>query len=112
MVDGSYVYVSDKEFSWLAKSALAFLKIRQLIEDGYGGNVTNEEWRTAIDEDNPIYIITIDGMNNIRCGYVEITQEYSPIAFHTKEQAEEFLSDPERVQLLKDYFMIEDKNDL
>ena len=29
------------------------------------------------------------------------------IAFHTKEQAEEFLSYPENIQLLKDYFMID-----
>lgn len=91
----------------IEKSALALLKIHQLIEVGYGGNVTNEEWRNSklikviisrqelkeIGEDTPFTKL--------------LTQfTFSHIAFHTKEQAEEFLKYPENVQLLKDYFMI------
>lgn len=30
----------------------------------------------------------------------------TPIAFHTKKQAEDFISYPENIQLLKDYFII------
>ena len=91
----------------IIKSANALLKIHQLIEVGYGGNVTNEEWRNSklikviisrqelkeIGEDTPFTKL--------------LTQfTFSHIAFHTKEQAEEFLKYPENVQLLKDYFMI------
>lgn len=87
----------------IEKSALALLKINQLIEVGYGGNVTNEDWK------NPYlakYDIIPDTAHSdklcVRCvGFVK-----SVIAFYTKEQAEEFLSKPENVQLLKDYFMI------
>lgn len=83
----------------IEKSALALLKIYQLIEAGYGGNVTNEEWESS------------DIINTISCDSdrtLEITGgEYrNQIAFHTEEQAKEFLSYPENIQLLKDYFMI------
>ena len=70
------------------------------VEVGYGGNVTNEDWK------NPYlakYDIIPDTAHSdklcVRCvGFVK-----SVIAFYTKEQAEEFLSKPENVQLLKDY---------
>lgn len=80
----------------IVKSTLSLLKIHQLIEVGYGGNVTNEEWEKA-------YIIscTADKIFTIHA-----TNCIHTIAFHTKEQAEEFLKYPENVQLLKDYFMI------
>lgn len=102
--DGTYVSVSeDCGDTPIEKSALALLKIHQLIEVGYGGNVTNEDWK------NPYlakYDIIPDTAHSdklcVRCvGFVK-----SVIAFYTKEQAEEFLSKPENVQLLKDYFMI------
>ena len=80
----------------IERSTLALLRIRQLIEVGYGGNVTNDEWEKA-------YIIscTADKIFTIHA-----TNCIHTIAFHTKEQAEEFLKYPENVQLLKDYFMI------
>lgn len=85
----------------IIKSANAFLKIRQLIEVGYGGNVTNEEWDGINSYVSIRYYINkrdIDICSNI---YIKTN-----IAFHTKEQAKEFLSYPENVQLIKDYFMI------
>lgn len=97
---GQYVFVNAYP---IEKSAVALLKIHQLIEVGYGGNVTNEDWK------NPYlakYDIIPDTAHSdklcVRCvGFVK-----SVIAFYTKEQAEEFLSKPENIQLLKDYFMI------
>lgn len=104
---GYYVYDSTSSNTPIEKSALALLKINQLIEVGYGGNITNEEWRNSklikviisrqelkeIGEDTPFTKL--------------LTQfTFSHIAFHTKEQAEEFLSYPENIELLKDYFMI------
>lgn len=80
------------------KSALAFLKISQLIEVGYGGNVTNEEWKL-----NTIKYIIDCNKNNF---YITLCNNViHHIAFHTKEQAKEFLQYSENVQLLKDYFM-------
>lgn len=86
----------------IEKSALALLKIHQLIEVGYGGNITKEEFKN----DEYKFIIFVD----ISINELNITSichnTPSPIAFHTREQAKEFLSKPENVQLLKDYFMI------
>lgn len=97
----------------IEKSALALLKIHQLIETGYGGNITNKEWEIInskewkiVNNYKSLYIITLHYNNKIK--YVRVTDvdSYSQIAFHTKEQAEEFLKYPENIQLLKDYFMI------
>ena len=100
---GQHVYINT---SSIEKSVLAHLKIYQLIEVGYGGNVTNEEW---LDNEIEKFIITLNIPN---CRYqFTIVKHVAPeyfnyIAFHTKEQAEEFLKYTENVQLLKDYFMI------
>lgn len=109
--DGHYISVSeDCGGTPIEKAALALFKIHQLIEVGYGGNVTDEEWRN----------------NNIKKWYFAPNTYYSPedgndmwdivyaqyynykrnFAFRTAKQAEDFLSHPENVQLLKDYFMI------
>ena len=87
----------------IEKSALALLKIHQLIEVGYGGNVINDEW---IDRDITKYFISFGNDNIIGIEKTILSEEFSHIAFHTKEQAEEFLSYPENIELLKDYFMI------
>lgn len=85
----------------IVKSAKALLKIRQLIEVGYGGNVTDKEWRSK-----DAYYYTIVS-NTKGCLKVEDIQfNRSLIAFHTVDQAREFLSHPENVELLKDYFMV------
>lgn len=81
-------------------AASALLKIHQLIEVGYGGNITNEEWNNAKTK----YII--DGVVN-KLNISDLSATRCHLAFHTREQAKEFLSYPENVQLLKDYFMIE-----
>lgn len=86
----------------IEKSALALLKIHQLIEVGYGGNITNEEWNRYC---YPKYFIEYNNENKI-FRVMEFSYSKSHIAFHTKEQAEEFLKYSENVQLLKDYFMI------
>lgn len=83
------------------KSAAALLKIHQLIEVGYGGNVTYEEW----DKNYTCVVICYDTMLK-RFVIGRCVSNIRHIAFHTEEQAKEFLSKPENVQLLKDYFMI------
>ena len=97
--DKDYVLTSTG-ISPIERSALALLKIHQLIEIGYGGNITDEEWK----EHTKIkYTIELKDKKLI-CSYTYHFKSH--IAFHTKEQAEEFLKYSENVQLLKDYFMI------
>lgn len=86
----------------IIKSTNALLKIHQLIEVGYGGNVTEEEWNRYC---YPKYFIEYNNESKI-FKVMEFSYSRSHIAFHTKEQAEEFLKYPENIQLLKDYFMI------
>lgn len=97
--------INTKADTPIEKSALALLKIYLIIEVGYGGNVTNEEWKT-VNNYNSLYIITLHYNNKIKCVRIIDIDSYTPIAFHTKEQAREFLKYPENIQLLKDYFMI------
>ena len=89
----------------IERAALALLKIHQLIEKGYGGNVTKEEW-----ENKSRKHIIIPAIHNDEVTFSVFTTisfaNKQHIAFHTYEQREEFLSYKENVQLLKDYFMI------
>ncbi len=92
-------YKADTGSNPIEKSALALLKIHQLIEIAYGGNITNEEWKDNCWK----HVIGSDrGKFFIRSTYSAV----SPIAFHTEEQAKEFLFYPDNVQLLKDFYMI------
>lgn len=86
----------------IEKSALALLKIYHLIKVGYGGNISSKEWY----ESNPKWVIAEFSKEEFVPVCVRNQQYRSYLAFHTKEQAEEFLSYEENIQLLKDYFMI------
>lgn len=101
--DKDYVLTSTG-ISSIERSALALLKIHQLIEVEYGGNVTNEEWKNTT-KLKWYFVPNIADLFDVMC-----SQNYNKkrnIAFHTEEQAKEFLKYPENFQLLKDYFMIE-----
>ena len=94
------ITASYQEMTSIEKAALAFLKIKQLIEICYGGNVTNEEWENS---DICKYYIFYNSISK----QFEVDPDYTikeQIAFHTKEQAKEFLSHPENILLLKDYY--------
>lgn len=95
------------EPSPIEKAALALLKIYQLIEVGYGGNITNEEWKTLSDKYLLIPIIK-DGKIYFTINRTSYFTDKCHIAFHTQEQADEFLSHSENIQLLKDYSMVTD----
>ena len=83
----------------IEKAAIAFIKIHQLIKVGYGGNVTNEEWNN-----HEIKYVINYANNTFVINSVVTTRNH--LAFHTLEQAEEFLSYVENLQLLKDYYMV------
>ena len=82
-----------------AKSALALAQISQLMSY-YGGEITDKEWSN----DEWKYSITIDDKGIIN--NTSIVHLKDIIAFHTKEQRDRFLSFPENVQLVKDFYMI------
>ena len=86
----------------ICKKMIATYKIAKLIELGYGGIVSKEEW--ADKELCKWYIaIGIDGKLQIGSSY-ENWQEF--ISFHTKKQAAEFMSYPENNKLIQQYYMM------
>lgn len=87
------VFLTEKH----AKSVLAMAQISQLMPY-YGGEITNEEWL----ESEMKYTIEKNGKK--ACGDKRVGT-YMLLAFHTKEQRDEFLKNNE--QLVKDYLMIE-----
>lgn len=92
----------------IEKSALALLKIHQLIEVGYGGYPTKEDYDKANHEKLWTVRIYKTDDNDFIFGASPLDGECfkNNIAFHTIEQTNEFISYPENIQLLKDYFMI------
>lgn len=85
-----------------AKSALALLKIRLLIDEAYGGNpCADDKLKGAF------FFIDIDRFVENYLLYVERAADcIDPIAFHTKEQAEEFISHESNRQLIRDFYMV------
>lgn len=80
------------------KKVIATLKIAKLIELGYGGIVTNKEWK----DDNNKYAIEFCNNELVK----RVTRYWNTfITFHTKEQRDEFFEHNE--QLCKDYYMID-----
>lgn len=82
-----------------AKASLALAQISQLMPY-YGGEVTDEEWKN----DEWKYCVLIDKFGIYYHTAVKV--KYL-VAFHTKEQRDRFLSFPENVQLVKDFYMID-----
>ena len=81
---------------------IATYKISRIIELGYGGMVSEEEWR---DKDLfKWYIVPgIEGKLVIDSSY-ENWQEF--VSFHTKQQAEEFMSHESNRKLVEQYYMM------
>ncbi len=86
----------------IVKSAIALLKIHQLIEVGYGGNITSEEWEDSSVEK----FIIVPHEKGFKVDHRFKLRAFRHIAFHTAKQANEFLSYPNNRLLLKDFYMI------
>lgn len=86
----------------LISKCIATLKISKLIELGYGGIMTEEEWENT---EFKKYGIICKPYNK-ELFIKDIWSEQCFISFHTKHQAEEFMSYPENLELVKQYFMI------
>ena len=85
--------------SQIINKAIATFKIAKLIELGYGGMVTNEEWNNNTYKWHIVY----DAQQNKYKVFWE-TLYKDPLSFHTEEQAIEFLENNR--DLLDDYNMI------
>lgn len=92
-------YSRDKTLKTIINKVIATFKIPKLIEVGYGGVITDEEWK---DPSKTIYVI-VSWNNKLQKADTEAeTNDF--IAFHTEEQRDKFLQYNE--QLCKDYFVI------
>lgn len=88
------VFLTEKH----AKSALAMAQISQLMPY-YGGEITDEEWKDI----NITKMVIMRKDNAVKKEFS--FSMYETLAFHTKEQRDEFLKNNE--QLVKNYLMIE-----
>ncbi len=95
-------YKTDIGSNPIEKSALALLKIHQLIEVGYGGNITSKEWEDFSVEK----FIIVPYEKDFKVDHRFKLRAFRHIAFHTAEQANEFLSYPNNRLLLKDFYMV------
>lgn len=88
----------------LNKKLAATFQIKLLIELGYGGMVTEEEWKNdTIRKESIVPCDVRDGFKFVTCYYLS---NKNFIAFHNIEQAEEFMSYPENRKLVEQYYMI------
>ena len=98
--DSTYVNLNIFKSEKYAKSALALAQISQLIPY-YGGEITDEE-----QSNNELkYVVSIYGKKDITL--INAVHYKDLIAFHTVEQRTRFLSFPENVQLVKDFYMVD-----
>jgi len=96
---GEDVVINENELYPIEKAALALIKIHQLIEVGYGGNIADREW----EHNYPKFCVLC---RDKQITNAEYTYQREPVSFHTDAQRNEFLSYPENVQLVKDFYMI------
>ena len=89
----------------------ATLKIAKLIELGYGGMITEEEWKlsSSYTSETTIWTIVCEYKAESKEPQFRIARNWDQpelVSFHTKEQAEEFMSYPENRKLVEQYYMI------
>ena len=80
---------NSKEFDNYMAHVIAEYKIK-LLMSYYGGEITREKWKS----------------DNMTKYVIEMLSDYGFLAFHTKEQRDDFLKYNE--QLVRDYYMISD----
>lgn len=98
IADTDYPATTEEE-----KSALALLKILQLIKKGYGGVANPKFWCAEY-----CVPVVLPNENNRVCWDDMVEEMHSPIVFESHELAIEFFSYESNIQLLKDFFMLND----
>ena len=89
----------------LRNKLIATYKIAKLIELGYGGMVTEDEYilnEDSIEDD--LWSVWINANGEIECTAIKDCRDF--LVFHTQQQAEEFMSYPENRTLVEQYYMI------
>lgn len=83
----------------------ATAKISKIIELGYGGAITDDEWT---EQDVPKYCIipSLETKSRLKVERQLLYMQKQFIAFHTRKQAEEFISYESNVLLSKQYYMM------
>lgn len=94
--------IPAEEKTILDKSSSAYLKILQLIEYGYGGIITPEDWKKK----QVRWLISWNYIDNEPLPVLAMNHSYTPLTFHHERWVDEFLKYPENLQLLKEYFMV------
>ena len=86
---------------------IATYKISRIIDLGYGGIVSEEEWKDLkIPKYSVIYHPTCQDEKLKFDGDEELPTEKHFIAFHTPEQREEFMSHESNRKLVEQYYMM------
>lgn len=93
-----YITVGNSFYRMILRAA-AMLKIARLIEIGYGGLVSENEW----DSSDYKWHIVYDTLKKEYFIFWDVSHK-DPLSFHTEEQAIEFLENNK--DLLDDYFMV------
>lgn len=86
----------------IGDKCLATIKLDKLIELGYGGRVTIDNWI----EGEKSWSVVVSSINkNIELRVVTTYFNLDFITFRSKELADEFMSYPENVELIKQYYI-------
>lgn len=104
MLQGTYELkrIYDKASDGVLNKCIATLKLDKLIEFGYGGRVSIDKWK----EGEKSYCVVVSSVNKeIELRVVTTYFNLDYITFHTKEQADEFISYPENIELIKQYYI-------
>lgn len=89
----------------VVKKLDAAAKIAKIIELGYGGIITESQWQEAINDGNGFYVIYWNLF--YRSIHIHYDTNYKHfLSFRTRELAEEFMSYPENVELIRNYNMV------
>lgn len=101
-INGFIAFSIDNKYignNKISNGIIAMLKIAKLIELGYGGMITDEEWKCVT---MPKYIIELRSNGDLVCEVSYCFKRF--VAFRTQQQREEFLKFNKN--LLKDYYMM------
>lgn len=93
-------YIGSVPYNIIEK-AIATCKIAQLIDLGYGGIVNDNEWRDSTSK----FAICPDSSNRLEIIRIRNGAKHF-VAFRDYFKAEEFMSYPQNITLLKQYYII------
>ena len=100
MVELDFLLIDNDIELELKNKIVSLFQIHHLIDISYGGAITNEDWK-----DHSKDKWCINWRDNKWEFAVHNTSRH-PIAFHTKEYMDEFMSFPQNVKLIKEFYQV------